>query len=255
MIIDDTIVKKYLSGQMPETYKDCWIYNALGRGYTFETPNSSYKNRVSKLYDKLVSQIHNFIPKNYELVKRLFPDFDDAVNNYTIMLVVGFPDPYDAMVLSHNAKEYMVFDLIQFGQDSLKQEYNCHSVLTHELIHICLHKKHQRTIKMSYLDSLDYKAFDEGFAHALACPEEIYNFQFNDFVNEKYNEVKNKLKKAIAETDIKKQRSYLVSADTGDYWNKFASISGKLYILKNARNIYEIYNDGWEGFTKKILES
>ena len=253
LIIDDTIVKKYLSGQSPESYSDCWIYYAFDRGCLFETPNSSNCEWVAELCGKLKSQINSFILRNYDLVQKLFPCFDDVANEYTIMLVVGFPDPYDAMVMSHNGTEYMVFDLIQFGRDSLEEDYSCHRVLTHELIHMCLHKKYPVPENSLYHEILDYTAFDEGFAHALTYPENIYNFQFDDCHKIKYGKAKDKLKIAWEETDTKKQKEYSVSADTGDYWEKFASISGKLYLLKNIDNIYEIYNNGWNGFVNKII--
>ena len=254
MIIDDSIVMKYLLGQKPISYEDNWVYNnAFGRGKLFETPNPIHKDWVSKLQKKLKNQIQNFVPRNHEILKRLFPCFDDIAKQYTIIFVVGFPDPYDAMVLSHNGMEYMVFDLIQFGQDALEEEYSCHRVLTHELLHICLHKKYQAPANISYTESLDYMTFDEGFAHALTYPEDINTFQFNDFLKEKYEQASNQLKCAVAETNFEKQKSFRISANTGDYWDKFGSISGKLYILKNVHKIEEILNNGWEGFTSKII--
>ena len=202
MIIDDSIVLKYLSGQPPESYSDCWIYNNLG----FESPDLCNKEWVLKLYNKLKYQIENFIPRNYETVKRLFPCFDDVANDYTIMLVVGFPDPYDAMVLNNNGVDYMVFDLIQFTQEALNEDYSCHRVLTHELIHICLRKNYPEPFCASYTERLDYTAFDEGFAHALTYPENLSEFQFDDFLSEKYHHAKQTLAHALAETDPEKQK-------------------------------------------------
>ncbi len=167
MRVDDSIVQKYLNGQEPISYSDCWIYSALGRGYVFETPKPLDREWVTQLCKKLKDQIMNFVQRNIKLVKQLFPSFDDVEKEYTVMLVVGFPDPYDAMVLEHDGKGYIVFDLIQFGKDSLDENYSCHGVLTHELIHICLHQKYRRIQNMSYIDDLNYTAFDEGIAHKI----------------------------------------------------------------------------------------
>jgi hypothetical protein len=253
MRIDDSIVQKFLSGQEPISYSDCWIYSALGRSYVFETPKPSDRDWVSQLCEKLKNQILYFLPRNIKLVKQLFPSFDDVTKEYTIMLVVGFPDPYDAMVLEHDGKEYMVFDLIQFGKDSLDADYSCYRVLTHELIHICLHQKYPCIQNMSYIDDLNYTAFDEGFAHALTYAEDIDSFQFDEFLQGKYDVAKEKLKQAITETDPLKMKEYSMSADTGDYWDKFASISGKLYLLKHLDTIIELYQSGWCDFSNKIL--
>lgn len=253
MKIDDSIVQNYINGRNPETYNNCWIYSAFGRGNLFETPDPVNCEWVSKLYCKLKNQIVNYVPRNEEAVKKLFPDFEAVSSNYTIMLVVGFPDPYDAMVMEHDGKEYMVFDLIQFGADSLDEKYSCHRVLTHELIHMCLHKKYPKPAGLSYIDELNYIAFDEGFAHALTFPEDITSFNFNDDLNEKYLMAKKKLGEVYRETNPAMQKEFLISADTGDYWDKFASISGKMYLLKNKERLEEIYSSGWEGFSEIII--
>lgn len=253
MIIDDRIVKDYLNGNHIESYKDCWIFNCFEKHTVFEMPDSMHTEWVSKLYDKLKEQILNFKPRNSEAVKMLFPDFDKIASGYTIMLVVGFPDPYDAMVLEHNGKEYMVFDLIQFGKDSLNEDYSCHRVLTHELIHMCLHKYYPVPNNPSYIDYLNYTAFDEGFAHALSYPEDISSFIFDDFLERKFLGAKETLKSTIKEVDQTKQAEYSQSADTGDYWDKFASVSGKLFILKNLNTIQEIYHNGWSDFASRII--
>jgi len=253
MLIDDDIIIKYLSGQNPDSYKNSWIYSSVGREYMFEIPNPSNVEWVLKLYEKLKKQIRDFKPCNYELIKKLFPNFDDVVRDYTIMFVVGFPDPYDAMVLKHDNTEYMVFDLIQFGQDSLDESYSCHRVLTHELLHICLRKKRPEISGLSYVNDLNYMMFDEGFAHALSYSENICDFKFDDFLKDKYERSRAALKRSVIETDIEKQKACRVSADTGDYWDKFGSISGMLYILKNLNSIVEIYNNGWKDFSDKII--
>jgi hypothetical protein len=254
MKIDDNIVLKYLSGQAPESYRDSWMYDAVGRGRMFEPPDPLHKEWVAELRDKLITQIKGFTPRNYTWVKKFFPSIDQCVDEYTIILTVGFPDPYDAMTLTHDGTEYMVFDLIQFGRGALDGDYHCSRVLTHELIHLCLHQQYAEPRHATYIENLDYIAFDEGFAHALSYPESMTDFQFTRFLAEKYGQAKEMLKKALAETHPEKQKSYLVSADTGDYWDKFASISGKLYLLNNIDQMEAIYNGGWYGFANKIIQ-
>ena len=253
MKIDDSIVQSYVNGISPETYKDCWIYSAFGRGCLFEDPDPGNREWVSKLCSKLKNQILNYVPRNEHLVRNLFPDFDTVARDYSIMLVVGFPDPYDAMVIEHDGKEYMVFDLIQFGADSLDEEYSCHRVLTHELIHMCLNRKYPKPVGLSYVDELNYTTFDEGFAHALTYPEDIAAFKFDDFLSEKYKHSKMQLQNALRETDTAKQKQYLISADAGDYWDKYASISGKLFLLNNLESIKDILLSGWGGFSERIM--
>jgi len=254
VIIDSSIVQKYINGEKTNTYKESWIYSSFGRGSVFEEPDPANKAWVSKLCDKLINQIRNYKPGNSTLVKSLFPDFDEVSGDFTIMLVVGFPDPYDAMVMEHDGKSFMIFDLIQFGENSLNDNFSCHRILTHELIHICLHNQYPQPTSISYKENLCYTAFDEGFAHALAYPENIDEFIFDEFLQEKFDHAKSKLLEAIAETDINKQKELLISADTGRYWDKFASIAGKLYLLKNINEIDTIYQEGWYEFADKIID-
>ena len=253
MTIDDSIVQKYLSGEKPETYKNRWIYSSLDEGYLFEKPDPLNRDWVSLLCQKLKKQIKNYLPRNENPVKRLFPEFDEVVRAYTVMLVVGFPDPYDAMALEHNGNGYTIFDLIQFGADSLDETYSCHRVLTHEIIHLCLYRKYPKPEDLGYVDELNYTAFQEGFAHALTFPEDIATFQFNSFLADKYRNAKKQLRIALRETDTGRQKQYLVSADTGDYWDKYASISGKLFLLKNLESIEDFLLSGWRNFTEMIL--
>lgn len=254
MIIDAHILTDYIEGKDLNQYKDYWIYNCFGNQSIFEIPDSKNKEWVAKLYKKIRNQIENFIPSNKDVVRRLFPQFDRIANNYTILLVVGFPDPYDAMVLEHNGKAYMVFDLIQFQEDSLNEDYSCHGVLTHELIHLCLMEDYPTAYEMSYVEDLNYTAFNEGFAHALTYVENIYGFVFDGFLEEKFKMAKHTLRAALAETDKQKQKKYSRNADTGEYWDKFASIAGMLYLLRHIDDIERIYKEGWHDFTARILE-
>ena len=252
MIIDDKIVQQYLSGQSSDSYKDNWIFHCFDHP-VFEEPNYKHYEWIAKLHKKLIGQISAYKPRNYDLVKKVFADFDSIAASFTVMLVVGFADPYDAMVLEHTGKEYMVFDLIQFGQECLGENYSCHRVLTHELLHMCLHRKFPRLDALSYVESLRYKAFDEGFAHGLTYPENISGFVFDDFLQDKYDIAAERIKRSLLETNPEKQQAYLASADTGDYWEKFASIYGKLYILKNLSTICEIYKNGWNSFAPEMF--
>lgn len=253
MIVDAHIVKDYIAGKNLNRYKDFWIYNCFGNSPLFETPDFKNREWVSKLYEKISKQIKHFIPRNGETVRRLFPRFDRISTDYTIMLVVGFPDPYDAMVLERDGKAYMVFDLIQFCEDALNENYSCHRVLTHELIHLCLMEDYPIPHKMSYIEDLNYTAFNEGFAHALSYPEDISKFVFDGFLDKKFETAKCTLRAALAETDKSKQVAYSRNADTGNYWDKFAAIAGQLYILKHIDDIECIYRNGWNDFTEKIL--
>lgn len=252
MKIDGRIAKAYLAGEDIRCYRDHWIYNCFG-GCVFEYPGPCHRRWAAELYKKLADQIQTYIPRNYDAVKTMFPNFDEIAADYTVMLVVGFPDPYDAMVLEHEGQETMVFDLIQFGEEALDKNYSCHRVLTHELTHMCLSRYYPVPSAPTYPEYLDYTAFNEGFAHALTYPENLAEFTFDAFHEEKFERAKETLRLAAAETDPVKRAVYRKASDTGEYWGKFASIAGKLYILKHLDDAEILFRNGWKGFVHTIL--
>lgn len=254
MIIDARIAEAYISGEDLERYKDDWIYYCFGRQSVFESPAPENRGWVSELYKKIREELENFAPRNGETVKQLFPQFERVTSGCTIRLVVGFPDPYDAMVLEHDGQPCLVFDLIQFQEGSLKSENICSRILTHELIHLCLREDYPAPQKMSYIEDLNYTAFNEGFAHALPYPENFQDFVFTEFLEEKFRAAKDTLRAALAETNPEKQAFYSKTADTGIYWNKFAAMAGKLYLLRHINELERIYREGWRDFAARILE-
>ena len=254
MIIDAQIAEAYIAGKDLERYKDNWIYHCFGGHSVFESPAPENREWVSKLYKKLREELENFVPRNENAVRRLFPQFDHVIGGCTILLVVGFPDPYDAMVLEHDAKPCLVFDLIQFQEDALNRDNICSRILTHEVIHLCLMEDYPAPQEMSYMEDLNYTAFNEGFAHALSYPENLQDFVFDEFMEEKFKAAKDTLRAALAETDPEKQAVYSKTADTGMYWDKFAAIAGKLYLLRHINELERIYQEGWRGFTARILD-
>lgn len=86
----------------------------------------------------------------------------------------------------------------------------------------------------------------------------LYYMQFfikNQYnLEEKFKMAKNTLRAALAETDTQKQKIYRRMADTGEYWDKFASIAGKLYLLQHIDDMECIYQEGWHDFTARILD-
>jgi len=253
MNIDDSIVMQYLAGEPSERCRDAWVFRTFGGKSIFAEPNPRHKDWVAALHQKLKRQLLDFTPRNRETVTALFPGFDAVTQDYTAMLVVGFPDPYDAMFLSHEGRDAVVFDLIQFSETALAPDYSCHRVLTHELLHLCIQREYPSEAAKTYAENLDYIAFNEGFAHALSYPENLSAFALDAQLAKKYLAAKTTLAAACRESSPEKQRVFLQTADTGDYWEKFASISGKLYLLKHKNELQGIYRAGWRGFCEKIL--
>lgn len=246
MKIDDSMIRSYLSGK--DDYKDHWLFNSiLDNGeYTFDRPSDEYKEKIKEIYEKTYENLINFIPYNVELFSILFSEWKNLINDVNIILAVGCPSPYDAMVREHNGREFIIFDLIRFmsyekdGDDILSL---ITGMITHEIAHVCIHANYP-VIDNTYKDKLSYITFDEGFAHLLAFTNKINSYNFIPMIEAHYENSVRKLQMALSETNTFRQKEYLEESNCGAYWNKFAAISGKLYLATNMDRLHDIYKDG-----------
>lgn len=64
-----------LPGKDLDQYRNHWIYHCFGKNSVFEKSEPKNIDWVSKLYTKIKNQINDFIPRNHETVKQIFPNF------------------------------------------------------------------------------------------------------------------------------------------------------------------------------------
>ena len=257
MLLDDSLVTKYLAGQ--SQLQSHWIFDNIVEGEkTFESPEATekkwnseqkdLKTEVKKLQEVLVQELEDFKPYNKRYFDQLFPQWKQLLENVNIVLSVGCPDPYDAMTLSHEGKEYMVYDLIRFLSYQADPVSLIRTLLTHEFAHICIHADYKREENFTYKEQLSYIAFDEGLAHLLAFKEQVETYHFEEAMKEHFPKVSQMMTEALLETELEKQKEYLQKADCGAYWSKFAAIYGKLRMATQLEELKEIYDRGPERF-------
>jgi hypothetical protein len=256
MNVDVSIVKSYLQGT--DDYAEHWLFcHILENGeYAFAKPEPAQKEMVEEAFKETLEELNDFKPYNLKLFSSLFPRWRELIHDVNVILAVGCPAPYDAMVREYNGKEYMIFDLIRFldYQKSGKPVFSfIRQLLTHEVSHICIHADYP-VIAAPYVERLGYIAFDEGFAHLLAFSDEIETYDFAPMIGAHYQDSRDKLKTALSETDLQKQKEYLEASNCGSYWDKFAAISGKLYLASHLNHIYEIYESGPSVLLSNILK-
>jgi len=192
---------------------------------------------------------------NKALVEEIFGEATVAADA-NIVLTVGMPPMYDAMVRHFNDTYHIVFDLINmvnYITQGIDAAELARGFLSHELIHIMIYEKYPET-DMNYAEYYDYIAFHEGFAHLLSYAENIHAYELIDSYKQRFNDSKARLAAAINETDPKTQEQLMFKANTGKYWEKFAAVAGKLYLMKHIDKLKEIYEQGWMGFVKKITD-
>ncbi len=257
MNINDKLVRSYLENTLNIEEDACWIYSKIKEGdYLFETPNANEQDDVKALLINFHEILLDFKPFNQSLFEALFPEWRHLLEEVNIILAVGCPDPYDAFVRKNKEKEYIIFDLLRFnvyrklGYDI---ELAIRQMITHEFVHICLHNAYPQPTDATYVEALEYILFDEGFAHLLAFKEDVLGFDFSEYIETKMYTVQSRFKQALLETDVHKQKMFLEEANAGSYWDKFAAISGKLYLAKNKDRLNELYGLGVKQLTAHIM--
>ena len=252
MLVDDNIVLKYLSGENVDMISKHWVFRNIEKDkYLFEVPDAAKKDEVNKILISIKKILLEFTPLNEEIYSTLYPQWQLIIKDMNVLLLVGCPKPYDAMVIENGGKEYVIFDLIRFCDYSLQGydiEMLIRQLITHETAHLCLHRKYPVPISDNFLEQLKYTTFDEGFAHLLAFKDNIRQFDFSTIIKEHYNQAIIKLHEAMKEDDCEKQKVLLEQSNSGPYWDKFAAISGKLFLASHLEDIQKIYNDGIDNF-------
>lgn len=255
MNIDKIIVEKYL--RQEAGLENHWIFSQIVPGEkAFEQPDCSKRDEVELLLKQITRLVKDFRPFNSDLYNVLFPQWRTITENTTVILSVGSPAPYDAMVRMKDGKEYVIFDLIRFleySNSGYDIERIIRQLLTHELAHICIHEDYPPIQYQGYIERLKYTTFDEGVAHILAFAEDMMSFDFKELVRAHFEVSIRELAKALSATDENEQKDYLVSCNAGSYWDKFAAISGKLFLAQNKTRIVELYRAGVRPFFDELL--
>lgn len=253
MKLDTSIVTGYLQGR--EEIAGHWLFTSIREGeHTFDRPAPARRVETEALLRQIEQVLADFTPCNAARFGALFPRWRELAAETNVLLAVGCPAPYDAMVREKDGTQYIIFDLIRFLDYRLKGEelvLLIRRLVTHELTHICLGADYPAA-PADYRGKLGYITFNEGFAHALAYAEDLDRCDRAALAGH-YPDARRALKKALAETDPRRQEENLQKCNAGRYWDKFAAISGKLYLLAHLEQMEAIYHAGPEAMLKAVL--
>ena len=254
MKIDDRMINQYLHND--QSVKEHWIFTHIENGhFLFEEPDKNLHSKVQTFRKEVIRLINNFEPLNPGVFSELFPKWKEHTKDTTIILAVGCPEPYDAMAIEYQGDVYIIFDLIRL-LNYVDAGYDAHELirklLTHEVSHICLYQTYSKEEYQDYKGKLKFITFHEGYAHLLAMSYDIRKYDFSEMITEHYQKSINKLEKALQETDPKKQETLLNEANAGAYWDKFAAISGKLFLANNRSRMTNLYDGGINNFIKEM---
>lgn len=265
MRVNKNTINDYLEGKEINEWDNQWIFHSLvEKEYLIQTVAEDKKDLIEEATNLLENELTNFKPYNKEIWDMIFPNWKTFISGLSIYLIVGCPNPYDAMVrVSPEGEEVMIIDInrmLSYGDSVDELLHTIKNLLTHEYAHLCIHKDYPMLdTTSSFCDKLQYLCFDEGIAHLLSCNDNIKNVNWldNDRLRKKENAYR-MLKNAICSN--KRHEELLEKADTGAYWDKYGSISGLFGIIEkfvesnyDYNSILEVYKNGPKKFLLDIF--
>lgn len=275
MKINDGIVRAYLEGKEQPGLSQEWYFTAssvagaAGRNiFTEPARDAAAREKVRAAHSAILARVQGFQPTNRLVWDALFPDWPGVLEDTEVDLIVGFPEPYDAEVEYDPAgRRHVVFDLICWSRYVGHCELGdlVQNLLTHELCHVLTHRACPGLAAAltgpNYLTGLDAVCFDEAFAHLVSY--EARELGETDWQSETLAEAarrsKARMRQALTEEDPQRQQQNLYEAVCGNYYDKFACISGMLYLARRWLSggipaLRQEFAAGYEGFAKKAAQ-
>lgn len=270
MKIDTTIVDSYLKSEDVRKFSSTWLYDVKteqGMENIFQVPSEiNMKDEVVlRIREEIISHVRNFTPCNSKIWDALFENWREFLDDTIIDLIIGYPEPYDAVVKkAPDGKLHMVFDLLQWEKYMGKISLSALSqnLLTHELFHVMV-GKHFPNIESvetqgEYIERLDSIAFNEGFAHLVSYNQQEINTVLWDGkkLTDIYKSSIAKMKVALQEKHTEKQKQYIYEANHGNYYDKYAAMCGMIYLGQQWQSggipsLKELFCNGYNGFASK----
>lgn len=255
LITNIEIIEAYLNtGEIPNHP----IFQLIKQGCQPQISEPFPQATLKSLYKETVAKLEPFQPLNEDLWIRVFgpTEIPDTV---TLWLIVGAPKGCEAVVRTdESGTRHLILDLGQICTYSSLIPRLLDIVfdfLTHELSHVLVGQRYKYTTKMPREQFLRQLAFDEGIAHFLSFQEDVMEAQWDSPVMKErkakaFSAFNHYLEHADEMTfqDIK-------LANTGAFWDKFASIAGMFAMAEycqNNGNLESLLSDGPKFLTEFI---
>lgn len=276
MKINDEIVYAYLHGKPIDIFRNEWYFtNSMVAGqigkniFTVPDDSDELKVNVKEVYTRLLQVAQDFNPINVPIWDVLFLNWQEALAHTQVDLIVGFPEPHDATVeQDNNGVQHIIFDMVcwtkYLGHCDIAEV--ARNLLTHELCHILIGKRvphiDEDLKNPNYRIVLDALTFHEAFAHLVSYEaREIEDIDWNTPELWKVRKSSNEtMRKALSEQNKKEQEHYLYTAQCGNYYEKYACMSGMLYLAAlwqkgGLSALKACFDEGYFGFAEKCSES
>lgn len=256
MKIDDTLLTAYFEDK--KKAKNHWVFQEIVSGeLLFDDAVSWTKEDIADVVSEIETEIKKQPLLNQKIIEALFPNWTEMMDNVQVVLSLGVPAPYDAMIRVHDDKEYMIYDigllLRASNGDKNQLIFLMRKLFTHEFVHLCIHDCYPNTVQ-DYKEKLQYICFDEGFAHYLSYVEGVGSADFTELETRYYSDAYEKLRTALHAERQEEQMVFLEQANTGKYWDKYAATVGQIYLGLHKDKLEELLEKGPNHFLLDFFE-
>lgn len=233
MRIDSRIVEGFLAGEPAGRFRDEWCFG--GEHPPYAEPEGSERERVREVYRQVLDCAGDFSPVNRPVWDRMFPKWREQTAGVELMLIVGYPEPYDAVSTKDpQGGEAIILDMLRWTAYLGHIKEAAGNMLTHELTHSLISLRAPEVVEDGehggYLSRLDALAFNEGFAHLLS----FRGMELDKVDWSQYGEVRDRsrerLRAALECGEQSEQERLIYEGTAGRYFDKFICMAGMFYL-------------------------
>lgn len=204
-----------------------------------------------ELRNAFIKLIQTFNEHGDATINEIFsPLLGDRQFRIPVVITYGVPAPYDAWTAMYQGENAFFFNLSDWDADSIN--HFGLAVVKHEITHVLLAELLQKPDANNPIDVLNEMVINEGIAHFVGYPHER-----QILLTEKTKELQKaeqilqtaKVKLGSSKTSKIDVEDLLQRGNTGQYWEKYASIAGMyraacLYSKYGAKGIVDAIREG-----------
>lgn len=210
--------------------QDAWFYQ-----YT-KGPVDIASNRQEvclALFEQLAQYV-DFPIWNRFLATTLFPDIQTQCTSITILPIIGSDPKFDAALVSHDAKLYLLVDLLNIADytPSIKEM----SYILHNLCHGKLYQylfTQKFPLPGTWMELLEYRFFLHGFVQYLSWNTSYDQYVFHHPTYQKKKDTAFTLLARVLTMEDQEEMipsRLLETLDHVDLWNRFPDVAGLFFL-------------------------
>lgn len=244
-MINTEIIEAYVKRK---DFSEHWLfYNLVEGEYLFEYPTLD-REKLLSFYELFVKELEKFEPKELAFFKKFFRHWkSDIDSDLEVLIAVGCPKPYDAMIREWRGRSVVIFDINQLYTEKIEDVIPLfQTLITHELFHV-LYAKYHGQEQEEFKDKLLQLCFSEGFAYYLGLGDELLK-NLDEVTERHYKQNLDRFLVALEEKDSERQEEILLECKENEFFENYCAVTGFLVVCHNKEKINELFKAGPQKF-------